>query len=116
MKRYVILLLMCLLPLQVFAGALAYAEERLEPLAEQSEVIDLLAMLIDQVDDVALSDEDEAASQHDETLMTFSVGDEPIQVNFDFCPPDFARFTLAHASDTASPPPYLPPAGRPPRV
>jgi hypothetical protein len=117
MKRLFILLLICLLPTQVFAGSVSYAQEH----TEQTE----MSKLIDEVFDTVLfaaqsidlgSAGDSQDQDQDDRLMHIGAGDEPaIHAGYVFAP-DLPAFVVISRSDIALQPPFLPPAGRPPRA
>lgn len=142
MKRLFALLLVCLLPMQVFAGMLTYRTAvDTVALLEQVAVAAALqapaaaaqadadqALLadadsndnsgnIDSVDNsVDNSDDDNGAYADSEDFSNHvGVGDEPVLNTVLAFVADSATLAPALRSDAASQPPFLPPAGRPPR-
>ncbi|AMP01677.1 hypothetical protein CAter10_4250 [Collimonas arenae] len=110
MQRLLILLLICLLPMQVFAGTAA----------SQADVVATLAFSAQQHESATqCSIADDCSSQDtlvDDLEMHVDLGDETVPA-FPFV---FAAATIAAApalsNDKARQPPFLPPAGPPPRA
>jgi hypothetical protein len=115
MKRLLILLLICLLPVQVFAGTVSYAEEHLEQIEQRTIIEEVLESVLSVASHIDLADETDE-QEHDEYLMHIGAGDEPVIYAGSFAAPDFPAFFPVCRSDLALQPPFLPPAGRPPRV
>lgn len=114
MKRLLILLLICLLPTQVFAGSVAYAQEHVTQTEQATILDDVLASVLSVAQQVDLTADTEE-QEHDDYLMHIGAGDEPVIYAGSFAVLDFPAFFPACRSDLALQPPFLPPAGRPPR-
>jgi hypothetical protein len=147
MKRLFALLLICLLPMQVFAGMLTYktavdsAALELQVMQEQQrQLLQLLAetasvdqtrhqpqdpsqdptqaatgdeqMLSDQTD----GDDDTSYADSEDFSNHAGVGDETVLNPALVFLVDSATLAPTLHSDDARQPPFLPPAGRPPRV
>ncbi|MBB3212829.1 hypothetical protein FHW67_002117 [Herbaspirillum sp. Sphag1AN] len=120
MKRLLVLFLMCVLPLQVFAGVVSSRAAQLQ----QTPV--LLQMQHagaahedhhgDQQKQAPLDDNAGIAGVDDEDFSYHaSIGDEPVLVTALMFVAESARLAPALRSDPEIQPPFLPPAGRPPR-
>ncbi|WP_034295428.1 hypothetical protein [Herbaspirillum sp. RV1423] len=135
MTRLFALLLICLLPVQVFAGMLTYktgidsaALELQVQQAQQQQLQQLLAEVAGTDAATAAADEQQTlpdqADRDDDTSYADSedfsnhagVGDETVLNPALVFVVDSATLAPALRSDAASQPPFLPPAGRPPRV
>ena len=127
MKRLFALLLICLLPMQVFAGMLTYktaidsaALELQVQWEQQRELLQWstagagqdLQALPDQVD----GDDDSAYADSEDISNHAGVGDETVLNPALVFLVDSASLAPTQHSDDARQPPFLPPAGRPPRV
>jgi hypothetical protein len=120
MKRLLVLFLMCVLPLQVFAGV---ASSRAVQLQETPMLSQLQHAGSDHGDhygnhqkQAPLDDNAGIASVDDEDFSYHaSIGDEPVLVTAMMFAAESARLAPALRSDPAIQPPFLPPAGRPPR-
>lgn len=135
MKRLWVLLLICLLPVQVFAAVLTYASsvaatdfstpvesvvvikqlDAKKPLVAAQAAGDsqLSAVPADgsaPADDNGYSDNGEDFSTH------AGIGDEPVLARSLAVLPQTSRLAPVLHSDDASQPPFLPLAGRPPRA
>ncbi len=115
MKRLFILLLICLLPVQVFAGSLAYVEEHFVQIEQNTIIDDVLDTVLPDIHQLDVTGDDQEQEQ-DDYLMHIGAGDEPVMYACNFAVPDFTAFSPACRSDLALQPPFLPPAGRPPRA
>ncbi len=131
MKRLFALLLICLLPMQVFAGLLTY-RTAVDTVALQAQFDQLLHSAVQHASndaslasvpavagdvDVADIDDDSSDFADSEDFSTHAgVGDEPVLHSAQVFVFDSATLAPALRSDSASQPPFLPPAGRPPRV
>ena len=110
MRRLLILLLMFLLPMQVFAGMTESQANTVATLAVQQEILqDAPACKADSAcdsEDIALDDIEMHVDLGDETVPAF--------------PLVFAAAAIAStpalSNDKALRPPFLPPAGPPPRA
>jgi hypothetical protein len=140
MKRLWVLLLICLLPLQVFAAVLTYAgsvaatDFSASAHASHGQGGTAVKQLVSRtivVADPAATDEplhaavadngnaDDGNSYVDsgEDFSTHAgIGDEPVLMQSLARLPEVSRLAPALRSDDASQPPFLPPAGRPPRA
>jgi hypothetical protein len=142
MKRLWVLLLICLLPVQVFAAVLTYASSvastDFSAPAEVSVAVKYLnAKQIAAAADAAAADQasadlephvalgDKGSSGDDNTGYADSgedfsthagIGDEPVLTQTLAVLPQTSQVAPALRSDDASQPPFLPLAGRPPRV
>ncbi|MFL9879343.1 hypothetical protein PQR63_13175 [Herbaspirillum rhizosphaerae] len=142
MKRLFALLLICLLPMQVFAGMLTYKtgidSAALELQVQQQQMLEMQRLLTevagagqtaadDQHDQqilAAQSDQIDQADRDDDTSYADSedfsnhagVGDETVLNPTLAFIVDSATLAPVLRSDDARQPPFLPPAGRPPRV
>lgn len=126
MKRLFALLLICLLPMQVFAGMLTYKtgidSAALELQVQQEQQRELLESLAqageDQqsLPDQADRDDDNSYADSEDFSNHAGVGDETVLNPAMVFLVDSATLAPALHSDDARQPPFLPPAGRPPRV
>jgi len=137
MKRLWVLLLICLLPVQVFAAVLTYASSvsstDFSAPAEVSVAVKYLdsKQLAAAADQAAADDEqhavvsdksptgDDGAGYADsgEDFSTHAgIGDEPVLTQTPAILPQTSQVAPALRSDDASQPPFLPLAGRPPRA
>lgn len=124
MKRLFVLLLICLLPMQVFAGMLtsktAIDVAALELQVQQQLQAEAVAAAHAQQslpDEQSDSDDDGASYADSEDFSSHAgVGDETVLNPALAFVSDSATLAPALSSDAASKPPFLPPAGRPPRV
>jgi|SRR5450830_806575 len=136
MKRLFALLLIVLLPMQVFAGMLTYKtgidSAALELQVQQQLLAEVAGSSATAVDPVAVmaaaADEQQALSDQgdrdDDTSYADSedffnhagVGDETVLNPAMVFLVDSATLAPSLHSDDARQPPFLPPAGRPPRV
>jgi hypothetical protein len=130
MKRLFVLLLICLLPMQVFAGALTHSTSEtvvtaVAAVLPVTAAAQLQAQLQEQLQDQAIADlasDDgiaDGASYGDsgEDFSTHAgIGDEPMQNPALIFGADSASLAPAQRSDAARQPPFLPPAARPPRA
>lgn len=135
MKRLFALLLICLLPMQVFAGMLTYKtaidsaalelqvqqeqqRQLLQLLAEPSGADQTQAAADDQqaLADQADRDDDNAYADNEDFSNHAGVGDETVLNPALVFLVDSATLAPTLHSDDARQPPFLPPAGRPPRV
>lgn len=137
MKRLFALLLICLLPMQVFAGMLTYKtgidSAALELQVQQQKMLEaqreLQAQLLEttgagqaEADDLQAladqSDRDDDTSYADSEDFSnhAGIGDETVLNPALAFIVDSASLAPALRSDDARQPPFLPPAGRPPRV
>lgn len=112
MKRCYLFLLMCLLSLQVFAGALAQPESR----ADQSFQVECLAADLVRDADVADAGGSLPYADSEESFERASAGDESLIAIAMAAASDAVKLADVPRSDPARDPPFLPPAGRPPRV
>jgi hypothetical protein len=124
MKRLFALLLICLLPMQVFAGLLTYRtavdtvtlQAQFDNLRQSADAVAADAESLPK----ALADDDSDDSADFADSEDFSnhagVGDEPLRYKAQVFVVDSATLAPVLCSDPASPPPFLPPAGRPPRA
>lgn len=113
MKRLFVLLLICLLPMQVFAGIGAYQNKHVA----QAEVVSRSDATIFDILSAAAVQQDNLPAEVDvdDCLAYGAAGEEPIFYASGLFVPDFpAIFSLQH-SDAVMQPPFLPLAGRPPR-
>ncbi|MBO9537127.1 hypothetical protein [Herbaspirillum sp.] len=137
MKRLWVLLLICLLPVQVFAAVLTYASsvaatDFSAPVqAELNVAAKHLGVHTASVADHAADDlrhgavadngsADDDSNGYADSGEDFSthagIGDEPMLVQSLAVLPEASRLAPALRSDDASQPPFLPLAGRPPRA
>jgi len=136
MKRLFALLLIVLLPMQVFAGMLTYKtgidSAALELQVQQqllAEAVGTSGTVVDPVAAMAAAAEDQQAvsdlgDRDDDTSYADSedfsnhagVGDETVLNPAMVFLVDSATLAPSLHSDDARQPPFLPPAGRPPRV
>jgi len=137
MKPLFALLLICLLPMQVFAGMLTYKtgidSAALELQVQQQQMLEAQLEMQRQLAEVAgaspITADDQAlpadqADRDDDTSYADSedfsnhagVGDETVLNPTLAFIVDSATLAPALRSDDARQPPFLPPAGRPPRV
>ncbi|ASU40386.1 hypothetical protein hmeg3_20200 [Herbaspirillum sp. meg3] len=142
MKRLFALLLICLLPMQVFAGMLTYKtgidSAALEFQVQQQQMLEMQRLLTevagagqtaaddqqilagqsDQIDQTSQADRDDDTSYADSEDFSnhAGVGDETVLNPTLAFIVDSATLAPALRSDDARQPPFLPPAGRPPRV
>ncbi|HZG22166.1 MAG TPA: hypothetical protein VE092_19295 [Herbaspirillum sp.] len=138
MKRLWVLLLICLLPVQVFAAVLTYASSMaatdfsapvpahatvaVQHLADQTVSLADHAAAGDQshavVADAAANDDDGAgyADSGEDFSTHAGIGDEPVLIQSLAIVPQTSRLAPALRSDAAMQPPFLPRAGRPPRA
>lgn len=134
MKRLWVLLLICLFPVQVFAAVLTYAssvaatdftEPAISMVAKLANASDAVSAAVDNdthhdaVADNSSSSDDENSGYADssEDFSTHAgIGDEPVLIQSLAVLPDQTSLAPALRSDNASQPPFLPLAGRPPRV
>jgi len=137
MKRLWVLLLICLLPVQVFAAVLTYASSvastDFSAPAEVSVAVkyldskqvaaatDLAAVDGDQnavVGDKGTSGDDSSgyADSGEDFSTHAGIGDEPVLTQRLAALPQTSQVAPALRSDDASQPPFLPLAGRPPRA
>ncbi|QJP99300.1 hypothetical protein [Herbaspirillum rubrisubalbicans] len=141
MKRVWVLLLICLLPVQVFAAVLTYASSMAAtdfsapaPVHATVAVQHLAAkpaflsdhhvhvMSGDQshavASDAGSSDDDSAgyADNGEDFSSHAGIGDEPVLIHSLAFAPQTSRLAPALRSDAALQPPFLPRAGRPPRA
>ncbi|MFC5476390.1 hypothetical protein [Paraherbaspirillum soli] len=112
MQRFLILLLIFLLPMQVFAGTLeSQAEKRSMPVQTQQGFAGQLQMAADS--GAACDADDEVADASD---MQLDLGDDFVPaIPFLFASDSIAS-TLAPSSDRARQPPFLPLVAPPPRA
>ncbi|WP_050477394.1 hypothetical protein [Herbaspirillum rhizosphaerae] len=140
MKRLFALLLICLLPMQVFAGMLTYKtgidSAALELRVQQQQMLEVQLEMQRQLTEVAGSgqtvaddlqavlDQSDQADRDDDTSYADSedfsnhagIGDETVLNPTLAFIVDSATLAPALRSDDVRQPPFLPPAGRPPRV
>ena len=137
MKRLFALLLICLLPMQVFAGMLTYKtgidsaalelqvqqQQMLEAQLEmQRRLAEVAGAGLMAADDQALPadqadcDDDTSYADSEDFSNHAGVGDETVLNPTLAFIVDSATLAPALRSDDARQPPFLPPAGRPPRV
>ncbi|WP_432240704.1 hypothetical protein [Herbaspirillum robiniae] len=138
MKRLWVLLLICLLPVQVFAAVLTYASsvaatDFSAPAQVEASVAvkHLVAKTVAVADHAAADDQqhgavadkgssDEDSNNYADSGEDFSthagIGDEPVLTQSLAILPETSRPAPALRSDAASQPPFLPLAGRPPRA
>ena len=136
MKRLLVLLLICLLPMQVLAGLLTYrtgvipspsASTKLEAPALQVQVQGvsdtstasiIASSFADQMAqaDLADYDDEDGYADNDDISSHAGCGDEPVLTGASAFMADMTTLAPAHRSDDAIQPPFLPPAARPPRV
>ncbi|MBV8623161.1 MAG: hypothetical protein JO174_06715 [Herbaspirillum sp.] len=135
MKRLWVLLLICLLPVQVFAAVLTYASSMaatdfsaphaavaVHHLASKTVSLSDAAAADDHAQSVvadAASSGDDGAGYADsgEDFSTHAgIGDEPLLARSLPVVPQTSRLAPALSSDAAMQPPFLPRAGRPPRA
>lgn len=114
MRRLLILLLMFLLPMQVFAGMTESQANTVATLAVQQEILQEVLQ-----DASACTAGDDCSSQDsvvDDIEMHVDLGDETVPA----FPLVFAAAAIAStpalSNDKALQPPFLPPAGPPPRA
>lgn len=118
MKRLLILLLICLLPMQVFAGVRAFQIDQAgdKPASWQKASVSAdavqLAEILDEDDDGAY-DGDEFS---DESFSQTGASDETMLMPLPAFPDDPLVLTHALRHDAVRQPPFLPLPGRPPRV
>jgi len=126
MKRLLAFLLICLLPMQVFAGLLTYRtavdtvalQAQFDQLAQSATLLaadDVAPALTLAADDTDVDDSSDFADSDDFSTHA-GVGDEPVLPSAQVFVCDSATLAPSLHSDAASQPPFLPPAGRPPRV
>lgn len=138
MKRLWVLLLICLLPVQVFAAVLTYASSMaatdfsvpvpvhttvaVQHLGAKTVSLADHAVTDDQshavVADAGVNDDDGAgyADSGEDFSTHAGIGDEPVLVQSLAVMPQTSRLAPALRSDAALQPPFLPRAGRPPRA
>ena len=137
MKRLWVLLLICLLPVQVFAAVLTYASSMAAtdfaaPVHVQAAAVQHLADKTVSLSDQAAADDasqallaDSGSSDEDsagyldngEDFSTHAgIGDEPVLIQSLAFVPQASSLAPALSSDAALQPPFLPRAGRPPRA
>jgi len=116
MKRLLVLLLICLLPMQVFAGMVTFkvataSQTRLGTMPGVD-----VASADDKGDQHVLGDNADAGADNDDFSNHATIGDEPVMHLAQLFVVDAATLAPALRSDAACQPPFLPPAGRPPRI
>ena len=140
MKRLWVLLLICLLPVQVFAAVLTYASSMaatdfavpapVQAAVATQHLVSKTVSLSDHavspaedqshalVADAAGSDEDSTgyADSGEDFSTHAGIGDEPVLMQSLAMVPQTSRLAPALRSDAALQPPFLPRAGRPPRA
>lgn len=135
MKRLWVLLLICLLPVQVFAAVMTYASSvaatdfsapvEAVVVIKQIDLSKSAAALpaADDAQQAALgdtgstSDDSNNYADSGEDFSTHAgIGDEPVLVRSLAVLPQTSRLAPVLRSDDASQPPFLPPAARPPRA
>lgn len=137
MKRLWVLLLICLLPVQVFAAVLTYASSvaatdfsapaqvELNIAAKHlgaytASVADHTADSLEHgavADNSGADDDGTGYADSGEDFSTHAgIGDEPMLIQSLAILPESSRLAPALRSDDASQPPFLPLAGRPPRA
>ncbi|MCI1005358.1 hypothetical protein [Herbaspirillum sp. C7C8] len=140
MKRLWVLLLICLLPVQVFAAVLTYASSMaatdfsvpapVQAAVATQHLVFKTVSLSDQapavgedqshaaLSDVAGNDDDSTGyADNGEDFSTHAgIGDEPVLMQSLAMVPQTSRLAPALRSDAALQPPFLPRAGRPPRA
>lgn len=110
MKRLFVLLLICLLPMQVFAGVVTYYK------AQAQSLPGMTTELAGQADAQHGSPSDAASCDNENFSQHAGLGDEPVLHMGLMFVADSTRLAPALRSDAAIQPPFLPPAARPPRV
>jgi anionic cell wall polymer biosynthesis LytR-Cps2A-Psr (LCP) family protein len=121
MKRLLILLLICLLPLQVFAGVRAYQANEADQAGNQAaswqkeNVSASMSADAAQLTDL-LDEDDDGAAQDDESFSQTGASDETMLMPLLVFPDDPLALTHASRHDAVRQPPFLPLPGRPPRV
>lgn len=135
MKRLWVLLLICLLPVQVFAAVLTYASSVASTDFSAPAEVSVAVKYLDSKQlsaDQAVADQephaaigDKGSSGDDSTGYADSgedfsthagIGDEPVLTQTLAALPQTSQVAPALRSDDASQPPFLPLAGRPPRA
>jgi hypothetical protein len=127
MKRLLAFLLICLLPMQVFAGLLTYRtavdavalQAQFDQLTQSAALLaadDVAPALTLVADDTDIDDDSSDFADSDDFSTHAGVGDEPVLHSAQVFVFDSATLAPSLHSDAASQPPFLPPAGRPPRV
>lgn len=127
MKRLLALLLICLLPMQVFAGLLTYRtavdtvalQAQFDQLAQSATLLsasDAAPTLMLAADETDVDDDSSDFADSDDFSTHAGVGDEPVLHSAQVFVCDSATLAPSLHSDAASQPPFLPPAGRPPRA
>jgi len=137
MKRLWVLLLICLLPVQVFAAVLTYASSVAATDFSAPAQVELniaakhlgvhAAGVADHAagdlqhgavaDNGSAGDDNNGYADSGEDFSTHAgIGDEPVLVQSLAALPEPSRLAPALRSDDASQPPFLPLAGRPPRA
>ncbi len=136
MKRLFAILLICLLPVQVFAGMLTYKtaidsvalEQQVQQQEQLRQALELAAVAGSDVnlDDAAAQQQALADSTDGDDDLSYAdtedfsshagVGDETVLNPAMAFVSDSATLAPALRSDDARQPPFLPLAGRPPRV
>lgn len=116
MKRLLALFLICLLPMQVFAGMLAH-ENSVDPAtsAWQQLQAETAAAAHDQQAEEADRDGPLSCMDSEDFFSHAGVGDETASTSALVFLVDSATPILALRSDLARQAPFLPPAGRPPQ-
>lgn len=137
MKRLWVLLLICLLPVQVFAAVLTYASSVAATDFSAPAEISVAVKYLDSKQIAAAAEQaaadseqhaaigEKSASGDDSTGYADSgedfsthagIGDEPVLTQTLAALPQTSQVAPALRSDDASQPPFLPLAGRPPRA
>lgn len=140
MKRLWVLLLICLLPVQVFAAVLTYASSmaatefvpaahvhaapavqhlisKTVSLADTAADDHAQAVVADAASSTSSDDEGAGYADNGEDFSTHAgIGDEPVLSQALAMLPQTSRLAPAVGSDAAMQPPFLPRAGRPPRA
>ena len=114
MKRLLVLFLICLLPMQVFAGMVTYRAV----LTQQLQPPAVVAVQAGHADDSDSGDHvgDVANADSEDFSYHAGLGDEPVLYAAVLFVTEASSLAQVLSSDAASQPPFLPPAGRPPRL
>ena len=119
MRRLFLLLLICLLPLQVFAGmANAHLTHSQHTVQAISQGLQSAAMTTDVATTTDSNDQEDAPDDGlaKDLSNHASFGDDAMPAGFLIFAQYSPAFISALHDDAASVPPYLPPAARPPKI
>ena len=120
MKRLFVLFLICLLPMQVFAGMVTRTSVPVQSLQLATHThgvaLDVVSGAHHHGGISDPEDADVSAAESEDFSSHAGIGDEPTLSTVPLFALDVTSLAPALRSDAASEPPFLPPAGRPPRI